>query len=505
MILFLLLAFFVSPAFAESITFPKSELSRTEMAIHLLNRAAFGPLFGEVENLEKEKQLELWLEQQLSPETIPPKKELHLLLQRLKSIHLNQREVLSRYYDETDPPSRHLAAERLSPQLIAHELSLKKFILARESKAQLFEVMVDFWFNHFNVNGQMMLPKYYISSFENDAIRKNIFGTFENLLIAASKHPAMLSYLNNTANKKKVENSEQIGINENFARELLELHTVGREAYTQVDVNQVAIALTGWTIKEPRVIGEFIFEKENHAAKDVTVLGKTFLGKDAVKQGESLIKFLANHPATAKRISEKLCFRFVREPAPKECIEELSKTFLDTGGDLRAVYKSLFLSSSFWSKQSYRAKFKRPFDFLISAIRSVRAAIIPEVGVFDPYSLPKASQLLGENPFRHPSPTGLPDSIGAWYSAGGLLQRFQSSNLLTSEKLEHSIHIRFENIFVDQQINVGKVSSKIVPLTLNDKTIETIQRQIDRSSKSLNDKQRETLALIFSSLEFQWR
>jgi uncharacterized protein (DUF1800 family) len=349
------------------------------------------------------------------------------------------------------PEMRMLQQQAQSP---INELMQAKILRATLSERQLEEVLVDFWFNHFNVflgKGQV---REFLTEYERDAIRPNVLGNFRTLLGATAHSPAMLFYLDNfqssstnggrqlnpnqlqrlqnpaltPAQRRQLEQRmgemqpnqpqrPQRGLNENYARELMELHTLGVDAgYTQQDVIEVAKILTGWTIDRPQQGGRFIFRPEMHEGGGKTVLGQKFK-EDGDKEGERLLDMLAAHPATAKHISFKLAQRFVADEPPQALVDRAAKKFLDTKGDLREVTRTIVTSPEFFDAKYRSAKVKTPLEFVISAARATNAHIVnaqPVVQALRELGMP----LYGAQP-----PTGYSMTADAWVNTGALLNR----------------------------------------------------------------------------------
>jgi uncharacterized protein (DUF1800 family) len=246
----------------------------------------------------------------------------------------------------------------------------QRIIRAVDSERQLYELMVDFWMNHFNVFAGKGPDRFLIASYERDTIRPNIWGRFEDLLMATAKSPAMLIYLDNARSKRA-------GVNENYAREIMELHTLGVDGgYTQKDVTELARVLTGWSIERPEEGADFRFRRE---AK--SVLGVNIAAGGGMEEGERMIRLLANHPSTARHIARKLALRFVSDNPPQALIDRVAKRFLETRGDLRETVRAVISSPEFWDSKFYRAKVKAPFEYSVSAIRAVggRASRMVEI------------------------------------------------------------------------------------------------------------------------------
>ena len=345
------------------------------------------------------------------------------------------------------PEQREVVLDLENPQrLVQGELIAQRLTHDIYSPAQLQEVMTDFWLNHFNVflhkNGEM---PYYLVSYERDVIRPLALGNFENLLEATAHSPAMLLYLDNAtsigpnslaaerakfvvARRPNAKAKAHEGLNENYARELMELHTLGvNGGYTQADVTQVARILTGWTVDRPFRGGGFSFEPNRHEPGTKIVLGKKF--KDhGEEEGRELLHMLATHPSTAKFISHKLAVRFVSDEPPQALVDRLSKTFLSTGGDVSAVLKTLFNSPEFWDGAAYRAKIKTPVEFVVSAARASNA------NVLNPLPLANAIREMGMPLYGCVTPNGYSWESDAWVSTNALVNRMNFALSLAANR-----------------------------------------------------------------------
>lgn len=345
-----------------------------------------------------------------------------------KSLRPQQRAALVK---DMTPDLKEVVLDLEGPQrLVNEEIVAQRLTRDIYSNAQLQEVMTDFWMNHFNV----FLHKndetpYYMVSFERDVIRPRALGKFEDLLEATAHSPAMLLYLDNASsigpdsmaaeraqfrqnNKKKRE-----GLNENYARELMELHTVGvNGGYTQADVTQVARILTGWTVERPQRGGGFQFDPRRHEPGTKTVMGKKFKEKGE-QEGRELLHMLATKPATAQFISHKLALRFVSDDPPQALVDRMAKTFLSSDGDISAVLSTLFHSPEFWDSSVYRSKVKTPIEFVVSAARAGSA----EVDNLQP--LANAMREMGMPLYGCVTPNGYSWTADTWVSTNALVNR----------------------------------------------------------------------------------
>jgi uncharacterized protein (DUF1800 family) len=340
-------------------------------------------------------------------------------------------------------------------QVVADELIQSKLLRATYSERQLQEVMADFWFNHFNVFIGKGADRYLLTSYERDVIRPHVMGKFEDLLVATAQSPAMLFYLDNwlsvgansdVANgirnrngwKRRARNNGPVrqskgkrnGLNENYGRELMELHTLGvNGGYTQKDVTEVARVLTGWTLKQPKEGGGFTFEERMHEPGEKIVLGHR-IKPNGEKEGLEVLHILAHHPSTAKFVCTKLAMRFVSDDPPPALVERMAQTFLKKDGDIREVMKTMLHSPEFWTPDAYRAKVKTPLEFVVSAVR------VSGGDVSDTMPLARQLQNLGMPLYGMQPPTGYSMKADAWVNSSALLGRMNFALALTSGKLK---------------------------------------------------------------------
>jgi uncharacterized protein (DUF1800 family) len=360
-----------------------------------------------------------------------------------------------------------LAALQGSPKMIGAELLESRMIRDIYSERQLEAVMTDFWLNHFNVyikknqNEPYLLPAY-----ERDVIRPNALGRFEDLLVATAKSPAMLMYLDNFQSigpdSQAARNAPRIakfvqnpqikqalkdrGLNENYARELMELHTLGvqcevsadrpvsmldkscGQGYTQQDVTQVAKVLTGWTIDQPYRSGGYQFEQRRHEPGSKTVLG-TKISENGEREGMEVLHMLATSPATAKFVSTKLAVRFVSDTPPPALVDKMAKAFLASNGDIKTVLRTMFDSPEFWSPEVYRAKVKTPEEFVVSAVRASGADVKNAI------PLAQALEKLGMPFYGMQTPNGYSWMAEPWVNTGDLVSRMNFALSLSSDRV----------------------------------------------------------------------
>jgi len=322
------------------------------------------------------------------------------------------------------------------PQQVANaELIENKLYRAIYSNRQLEEVLVDFWINHFNIYNGKGQDRLFLTSFERDAIRPYVLGHFKDMLLATAHHPAMLFYLDNWQSQVPRDDMpgqlppppgvQRPGLNENYGRELLELHTLGVDGgYTQQDVVAVARAFSGWTIYDLTRYAEFQFNPAGHDRKEKLVLGHSLPAGRGEQDGLDVVDILAHHPSTAKFISRKLAQRFVADDPPATLVDRMAATFTKTDGDLRAVLQTMFSSVEFMSEGAWQAKMKSPLEMVVSAIRAVNA------DVSDPTALAQRIAELGQPLYGKIEPTGYPNTGEAWTNTASLLGRINFATAL---------------------------------------------------------------------------
>ncbi len=456
---------------AEAIEFPKRGFSRSEAVVYLLNRAAYGPRPGEVEKLTPPGALEKWLDAQMNPGTIDDAEVLHKL-KALKSVNESPDELLS------DFPVDGRRLDLIHIFTIIQELVFQKYLLAAESKKELEQVLVDFWFNHFSVNG--VYPQY-LGAYERETIRNHVFGRFEDLLMASAADPQMLYFLDNWESRYQ-------GINENYARELLELHTIGVDGgYTQQDVENTAQIFTGWTIVDNQTKPRFKFEQTWHNPFDVIVLGHRYSGKQGVKQGQALLQFLAAQPQTARFLAQKLCRHFVSDPASKACVDRVSRRYLETSGDLKKVYLTLFTSPEFWQRSNVGQRMKKPFEYDVSALRMLGSNISPDSISVQAFT--ELSRASGEALYGNSSPSGYSDQNESWTATDTLLAHLQTAPSL---------------------IDIAHGTWKPSPATLHSDLEQFLSKTASAKTYSsvlqaLGNNTNLAFSRLLCSSEFQWR
>jgi uncharacterized protein (DUF1800 family) len=315
-------------------------------------------------------------------------------------------------------------------EVVASDLMEAKLLRAIYSERQLEDLLTDFWFNHFNVFLDKGPDRYLTTSYEREAIRPHVLGKFRDLLRATAHHPAMLFYLDNWQSVADGSAHGKRGLNENYARELMELHTLGVDGgYTQKDVTEVARCFTGWTIFQPFRAAEFRFEARLHDKGQKTVLGVRIPAGGGQQDGERVLDILASHPSTAHFISRELAQRFVADNPPETLVRRMAATFKKKDGDLREVMKTMLSSPEFWSEGAWRSKVKSPLEMVISSVRASGAQVDWA------FSLAQRIAELGQPLYRKVEPTGYPNASEEWVNSAGLLGRMNVALALAANKV----------------------------------------------------------------------
>ncbi len=446
------------------------EQTADQQVHHVLNRLAFGARPGDVEAV-RAMGVDAWMARQLQPQSIVDT-TTERFMARYTTLTKTGEQLLADYPPPgaararlaqrggavTAADSQKLRTQGRQSYLVVGELGSSRVARAVLTERQLDEVMVDFWENHFNVFAGKDRTRYFLPEYDQTVIRPLAMGRFRDLLGAVAKSPAMLYYLDNwqsvadsgrptlatsrvaanpraaarraqavrqrmAENPASPQRQQQLaqrrrGVNENYARELMELHTLGVDGgYTQQDVIEVARALTGWTIARGAQGGGFAFRPEVHDAGAKTILGTRFPANRGVDEGEAVLDLLARHPKTATFIATKLVRRFVSDSPPPALVARAAATFRDTDGDIREVVRTIVTSPEFFATAAYRAKVKSPFELVTSTMRAMNA---------QPDATPRTSQLvsrLGQPIFGHQAPNGYPETGDAWMNTGAILNR----------------------------------------------------------------------------------
>jgi uncharacterized protein (DUF1800 family) len=521
--------------------------------VHVLNRLGFGPAPGDVDRVRRIG-LDKYIDQQLRPETLPDQ-GMAPHLAGLDTLTRSSRELANDFFvpaemerrrakqasaaqppeeatDKRDMRTPEQTDLMRAQRQVFTDLAEQKVLRAVYSERQLNEVMVDFWFNHFNVFAGKGLTRNYLTEYERDAIRPHVLGKFRDLLQATAQSPAMLFYLDNwqsaapegarTAspnNRNKMpnprrgfgrpgqigmvprqrtianlppnaQNRRPRGLNENYARELMELHTLGVDGgYTQKDVQEVARAFTGWTIANPRQGGGYQYEPRMHDDGEKLVLGHKIKAGGGQRDGEDVLDILTSHPSTAHFIATKLVRRFVADEPPPALVDRAAQRFRETKGDIREVVRTIVTSPEFFAAEAYRAKVKTPFEFVASA---VRATAIDSV---DAMPLVQAMRNLGMPPYQCQPPTGYADRAEAWVNTGALLNRMNFAVSLTDGRGRGG---RAPSPARDVSIDAAR--DQIVDQILGGDLSSSTRATVDKASRPP-----QAVALLLGSPEFQRR
>ncbi|MDN3583759.1 DUF1800 domain-containing protein [Mucilaginibacter flavus] len=557
--------------------YKQAGLTKQQAVAHLLNRFTYGAKPGEVEEVAGEG-LEKWFSAQLDAKL--PDDSLNQMLDKFDALKLTNEQIVNIYprpglvaqkavkeglinkdsVQSNKPVYKkilqdYMEQNGLKPQQeLFRQFINQKILRAAYSDNQLQEVMTSFWFNHFNVSITKNECAEFIPDYERDVIRPNALGKFGDLLLATAKSPAMLYYLDNFSSSSALEQKPQImamnmadtskqaillnklkkarqqrGLNENYAREVMELHTLGVDGgYTQQDVTQAAKVLTGWTVypmgeygKGNNVMnainkrgenngfvhdGDFLFIANRHDGSEKTVLGKHFAGNGGYDEGVQLLNMLAHNPSTAKFISRKLAVRFVSDTPPQSLIDKMAKTFLNSDGDIKRVLVTMVSSPEFWSTGALRQKTKSPFELAINTVRSLNAQVT------QPYQLYNWINRMGEKVYYYQAPTGFPDKGQYWINTGALLNRMNFGLAFASGRIPG---VKFDLLKLNNghepesaQAALVTFSKIIMPERPLDKTIQQLSPmlndpqlmvKVDKASNSTSPPVKDVLSMTGDS------
>jgi len=517
-------------------------LTDREKIFHVLSRFSIGPTPGMVDVVEKQG-LDAWFEEQLKARQDEPR-TLQGQLDALESLTLTNQQILQKYNPPIPPELSNLA--RLTPEqrrerarLMAlrevprRELKDAVLLLAIDSPNRVKETASDFWRNHFNVDVSKGQVRYYATTYERDVIRYDALGTFSSMLNRQARHPAMLVFLDNfisraipnkelmeAARKAYVESrdygtaleaidiAKQKGLNENYGREIMELHTLGVDNYyTQEDVIAVSEALTGWTVQQnPKYPIEFVFKPEMHAFGARTVLNVKFPAnaRNGEAEGQAVLDMLVKHPGTANYIAYKLCRHFVNDRPSPDMVERVAKAFRSKNKtDLKDTYRAILNDPEFFEPANYQTKFKRPFEFVVSAVRATGAEVVSAKG------LQRAMLALNEPLYQCEDPTGYYDQADVWRDPGTMAGRWQfgiglAMGHIAGVNMPDSI---WDGLEENNPLQWKKVLSKrILPLGHTQQTDAALDEVIARYSRynpEAHQLGRYIVGLLLGSPEFQ--
>ncbi len=538
-------------------------LTEEQRILHVLNRAGFGPRPGDLERVRR-MGLDQYLDEQLNPEQMNDEFLSRPLL-ALNTLHLSIPETIQTFAPPTPAPviaeapkvgaENPKADEMPKPEMSApagqeperpamkppepakpdptpkrdplqplRELQQARMLRAVFSDRQLQEVMVDFWFNHFNVFAAKNLTRWMVTSYERDVIRPHALGKFQDLLVGVAQSPAMLYYLDNYLSqlerppRRDADGNEipsrRPGLNENFARELMELHTLGVDGgYTQQDVLDVARCFTGWTIT-PSPNATFVFRPRMHDRGEKYVLGNRIPPGGGIDDGLRVLHQLARHPSTARFIALKLSRRFVSDDPPAGLVERAAGVFKNTDGDIREVVRTILTSPEFFSAAVYRVKTRSPFEVVASSIRATSAAT--DGGA----ALHQAIQRMGGALYLCQPPTGYPEVSSEWLNSSTLLERMNFALALASNRIRGTTIatdrlVRPESIRNHDRL-IDELTAVLIHSEISRETRHALKRFAKefvakspepRTARQRNDQTRELIsglaALLLGSQEFQ--
>ncbi|MEL6470449.1 MAG: DUF1800 domain-containing protein [Cyanobacteria bacterium J06623_4] len=401
-------------------------METSQKITHVLDRLGFGPRPGDRQRVEN-MGVEAYIEQQLNPPDNVEPAELANRLNGFSMLKLSPTAIFERHATPRRPTDEQRRKANERQDQIATETHQARLLRSLESQYQLQEVMVDFWFNHFNVFAGKALTRIWFGSYEQAAIRPHVLGKFRDLLGATAKHPAMLSYLDNWLNTDPSSDAAKgrfKGLNENYARELMELHTLGIDGgYSQADVEALARIFTGWSLvhhqQEAVDDSGFVFVDNRHDASDKVFL-ETPIANGGVAEGEAALDLLSEHPATARHISYKLAQYFVADDPPPSLVDRLARRFTETQGNIRDVLSTLFSQDEFWDMAHYQRKFKTPHQYVLSMARAI-GLTNPEEDQLKP--LGGAMRQLNMPLYNCRMPDGYAQVESAWLSPDSMLRR----------------------------------------------------------------------------------
>lgn len=464
-----------------------AESDEIDEAHHLLNRAAYGPWPGDVSYV-KSLGSRAWLEQQLQPGKIDDS-ACDLRARRFESVFFKPGNAYE--FKET---------------VLREELSRHTLLRAIYSKRQLFEVMVGFWTDHLNIDLGKGDCIYFKPWDDLNVIRKHALGNFRDLIRASVTSPAMLVYLDGKENRKRM-GSDDVP-NENYARELMELHTMGvHGGYTQQDVSEAARCLTGWTIKEKKAFlnrGTVYFKPEHHDDGEKTILGKTIPARErrnGAKDLEDLIDIVCAHPSTARYVSLKLCRRFVAYDPPEALVSRVSADFTASNGDIKTLLRTILLSEEF--NQSKGQRFKRPFRYIVSTLRTLGADTHAHKSLIEYFNR------MGQTPFSHPTPDGYPEEEMPWM--GTLLWRWNFAFGVVNQEIP-DVSLRLEklakgiNALQGKDVSAEKISAYLLGRQASGEeraAVREYQQGVAASGGNHSKRQAELLAVLMASPAFQ--
>jgi len=390
-----------------------------------------------------------------------------------------------------------------NPQMVVTDLQRAKLLRAVYSDQQLYEVMVDFWENHFSIFANKDDDRYLLTAFDRETIRPFAMGRFRDLLGATAHSPAMLFYLDNWRSSvprpypAKGDKPAGVdgGFNENYARELMELHTLGVDGgYTQKDVQEVARCFSGWTIQKPNEQGLFLYRPGLHDDGEKIVLGHKILAGGGIADGERVLDILATHPATAKFIATKLARRFISDDPPQSVIDRAAAVFLKTDGSIRETLRAIVTSPEFFSPAAYRAKTRSPLEFVAASLRALNAETDGDRPVLDFISR------MGQPLFGRITPDGYSDRAEQWLSSGAMIARLNFASALATNRIKGT-SVSYQKLLggadeSNKEAIAIKIAQLIVPSDLSDASRAVLDKVV-RSDSPAASPQPATLSAAY--------
>ncbi len=454
--------------------------AQIDFGFHLLSRAAYGPWPGDLDRV-RTMGANRWIEEQLAPEQIDD-----------TACDLRARRFETIWHDPG-------TCYEYKKPVLREEITRHTLLRAVYSRRQLFEVMVGFWTDHLNINLEKGDCIYLKPSDDRLVIRAHALGNFKELIRSSVSSPAMLVYLDGKENKKAGPNDVP---NENYARELLELHTLGVDGgYTQSDVYEAARCLTGWRLRTGWRKGTSYFDPDLHDDGEKRMLGQLIPRGGGAADLDRVVEIACSHPSTAHHLATKLVRRFVSEDVPASLVKEVAKVFAATGGDIKSLVRTILTSDEF--KLAKGLRFKRPFHYIASSLRALGADTHAHQPLIE-YLL-----RMGQGPFQHPTPDGYPDRAAPWL--GTLLWRWNFAFALASNRVP-AVKVALEQLAqaVGGSVNSGFRPARLVPYFIgragSAAEIKALDDYLEKQSagKVIDaDRQAELVALILASPAFQ--
>jgi uncharacterized protein (DUF1800 family) len=522
----------------------------TARAVHLLRRATWGVRPADI-SVVLASGRDKWLDRQLHPDRIVD----DATSTRLQPLTLLTASMSQLYRDFSPMPGQQAAIaaqmqmmsdtaranverraqlmtaeqrrerQMRSPQRLMQELISAKLTRSIYTERQLEDVMTDFWYNHFNVFFNKGQDRYLVADYERTAIRPHVFGRFEDMLLATAQHPAMLFYLDNWQSvyvdstmmmrrRPAQQNVRGRGLNENYARELMELHTLGVDGgYTQKDVIEVARAFTGWSFQQPNLraiqdmdVAElpeirFQFRPQFHDPGEKVVLGQTLPAGRGIEDGREVIRLLARHPSTARFIATKLAERFVADEPPADVVDHLAAVFTRTNGNLREVTRALFSNEMFYRAEYRAAKVKTPYELVVSALRATNADITTSRRSME------LLRTMGHLPYSEPTPTGFPAMSEDWVNSGAMLNRMNFGLDLAAGRVDGARVNPATLIASDRRAEpLPALLATLLPGTDTQRLAEQIRADLEQQTDTQpRARVARALGLVLGSPDFQRR